>query len=1437
MSLDSLLEDWRESVVGGEDSDDESGEPEAKRRRVEQREEEAASKWYDPGRPMAPEAGVWWCQEAPNFWDIQLGTQRLGEVQRARLQRACEAAEMPEPLQFNHWYRTAVFKTPGNKGESWTEKYDDVSKWFVREVAVTRPNLIVASNPRVLAYLLRNCDATHVRRGFGNPHVTLYKHWFAVTLGGHNCWVLPVPNPDLSKKPSDYDFSVMAQRKWLRDNEEKFELLTKCLRLLPSVLKHNPAEQFNTLDVDRDPRVHDGSHQDFYVNDPDRHDFFQRPVADEALRLAREQIAVKGTRFQVMDAKYEYDANTFLVYGRTEAGETGDGLSVCATVSGFRPGFYVGAEPPQRKRRVILDYDGPPMFIAEDGSEYVTRNAWKNAATRAMGKFQEGVKNQFGCQRGGNVFVDACKKQSFWGYQGKKRKLFWRIECASFKILKTIVEYCKNAFPLLHTYENHVAPVSQLLLHTNVYAGGWVEVHNCTTLQNYARRTSCDVELCVNVDDFCAPADSTYVGGRAPNAPLRQLSWDIETHSRRTTLPQPFYDPIACIGCTVQTLRGGERGRTRTDDGHRGDGELDHVAMFVVGTCAPIADRWGTNEVLTTIYSFRTEAAMLRGWARYVQQVDPDLMMGYNSKSFDGRYVINRGRRLGVWGVSRYDVGKVPGGPPLGRLLDAEPDYREQLFQTKARGQRIQVHVDMPGRADLDLLEVFLGRPQKLPRYTLNYVSQTTLEDRKADVPHAAIPFLYEGGADTRSRLCRYCVIDTLLPVRLVNFLSILYELIATARMVSCLMPGDLPVRGVQVKVFSALLRENHVTGHKKLIPAPRDDTPNALEEGADRPGEEDDVMANREASYGGAIVLPPLLGLWENIICLDYASLYPSIMRTHNISHDMELNVDDRELWPDLPDSVFERSLAQPCDEHGKPIPGAEPLPVLYVQQNDDEEDKTRPEGLLPRALTKMLSERKRVKREMKQVLKRCETDPHAATLYAILDGQQQAIKIICNSVYGACGAKQGSLARQSLAASVTARGQWYIKRTRDKFIERYPGTICVGGDTDSVFLQIPGIESAEKAEARMRELEEFAATFHKAKMKLEYEKIFLKQLILAKKRYIYIVKEPGKDPKIGAKGIETVRRDQIPYLQELLPRIIEEKLFRMDADDADVEGAREMIRDASRELLEGRVGVEKLALSTKLSRRNYKSDTLPNVALARRMEGRGDRPPELGERFMYVFTESSKRDKAYQRVETPEYALRNGIRIDYRHYLVAKMMKPLMRLMYHFYQWTAQVRTRAVDGSTRARQRDSDWDDARYKREKNKSLKKWLFGGLTNVRQQNRPSDGRGMLAFTRPLLTCAVCKKSKSFEHVCKTCQTKKSAEDAERVRAWMREQRGGLDGELERRMAVCRDCLAVRTNAEVMCDNNACPEFFPRLRAQIAADKAETRHQSISKLLDW
>ncbi|TMS36319.1 hypothetical protein L596_003510 [Steinernema carpocapsae] len=237
-------------------------------------------------------------------------------------------------------------------------------------------------------------------------------------------------------------------------------------------------------------------------------------------------------------------------------------------------------------------------------------------------------------------------------------------------------------------------------------------------------------------------------------------------------------------------------------------------------------------------------------WTDFIQQVDPDIITGYNIQNFDIPYIINRAEALKIFNPVAY----------LGRILKTPSKVRESTLQSKQMGNRTIKNVNMEGRIIFDVLQVVL-RDYKLRSYTLNNVSYHFLCEQKEDVEYSIIPDLQNGNAETRRRLAVYCMKDAYLPLKLLEKLMSIINYMEMARVTGVPL-NFLLTRGQQVKVLSQILRKTK--SENLFLPV--------IE------------VRQAEETYEGATVIEPKRGFYkEPIATLDFASLYPSIMIAHN--------------------------------------------------------------------------------------------------------------------------------------------------------------------------------------------------------------------------------------------------------------------------------------------------------------------------------------------------------------------------------------------------------------------------------------------------------------------------------------------------------------------------------------------------------------------------
>lgn len=394
--------------------------------------------------------------------------------------------------------------------------------------------------------------------------------------------------------------------------------------------------------------------------------------------------------------------------------------------------------------------------------------------------------------------------------------------------------------------------------------------------------------------------------------------------------------------------------------------------------------------------SFTTESAMIKAFLRYVQSVSPDILTGYNINRFDNTYIETRCKKLGIhfkWS----------------RLKGYTSTIRHITTHSNQKGTQEQYRLDIPGVVVMDGYEVMRAQ-HNLSKYSLEAVAQKFLGTGKDDMPYHLIPEKFKT-PEGRKELADYCVKDCKLVVDLFDKLKKVVNLVQMAQVTGC-FAVDILNRGQGIRTITLM----HYYCKEKNIFIPRSD--------------------KESTHFEGAVVVSPKIGMYEQVvICVDFASLYPSIMRALNMCYSTLVTKEQIEAngWVE--------------GEDVRTVPDYEWINGrLKVTHNPDNcsflTTKVR-QGILPLMLATMYNERKRVKKIMKQ--------HYGTDDYAVFDGKQLALKIVMNSVYGFTGARKGYLPEPRIASSVTKYGRGLTLRTMDSVNNNpvWKGSEVIYGDS----------------------------------------------------------------------------------------------------------------------------------------------------------------------------------------------------------------------------------------------------------------------------------------------------------------------------------------------------------------------------------------------------
>uniref|UniRef100_A0A8C2XJA7 DNA polymerase n=1 Tax=Cyclopterus lumpus TaxID=8103 RepID=A0A8C2XJA7_CYCLU len=492
-------------------------------------------------------------------------------------------------------------------------------------------------------------------------------------------------------------------------------------------------------------------------------------------------------------------------------GVTDSGNSVCCHIHGFAPYFYVPA---------------PSGFTSDDLGEF--KRELNSVVLKDMRSNKDNISVTV-------LAVDITRKESMYGYHGKRSLDFLRITMAMPRLIAPAKRVLEQGFKFGHfpingyqSYEANIDFEIRFMVDSDVVGCCWIELP-----KNKYRVSLCQYEVDVGWTDFIShPAEGDW----QRIAPLRVLSFDIECAGRKGIFPEADKDPVIQIASMVQ---------------RQGETEPFIRTVFTLQSCASI--------VGSQILCFTQEKQLLQSWAEFLRTVDPDIITGYNIQNFDFPYLLNRATVLKANLFSH-----------LGRVRNMKSVLRDQNFQSKQMGRRENKITNIEGRVQFDLLQVLL-RDYKLRSYTLNAVSFHFLQEQKEDVQHSIITDLQNGNEQTRRRLAVYCLKDAYLPLRLLQKLMCVINYMEMARVTGVPLTYLLS-RGQQIKVVSQLLRQ--AMKQDLVMPVVKPE------------GGED---------YTGATVIEPEKGYYSvPIATLDFSSLYPSIMMAHNLCYTTLLQKED---------------------------------------------------------------------------------------------------------------------------------------------------------------------------------------------------------------------------------------------------------------------------------------------------------------------------------------------------------------------------------------------------------------------------------------------------------------------------------------------------------------------------------------------------------------
>lgn len=555
-----------------------------------------------------------------------------------------------------------------------------------------------------------------------------------------------------------------------------------------------------------------------------------------------------------------------------------------------------------------------------------------------------------------------------------------------------------------------------------------------------------------------------------------------------------------------------------------------------------------TEEIgLDYVETVEDEKELINRFIEVIEQRDVDVVTGYNTDEFDFQVLRERAEHHG------FELS-------MGRAGERMKFNQRGRFS----GARLK------GRMHLDLYPFvahIMQQSLESEVLDLDSVAEEILGRRKDEMSWEEMKQSWREKEDLE-RFAEYAMKDSELAFELGK--EIIPQILELSR-IAGLIPFDACRLTYGQLTENYLLREAHERDMLAL----------------NRPSRDERSKRRRQKPYEGGFVYTPEAGLYDDIVLLDFRSLYPTVMVAHNISPDT-LNLQD-------------------CNERFE----LEEFDYDFCQDS---------QGFFPELVERLVEDRLVIKEKMTNL-------NEDSRKYRSLNSRQQAEKILANSFYGYLGYSGARWYSRECAEATTFLGRKYIQDSIREAEEQ--GFEIVYGDTDSLFLK--GENIRERIDGFIEKVNNELPEF----MELEFEGYFERGFFTstesgkgAKKKYALL----SEDGDLKITGFEHVRRDWSPLAKETQKKVLEKVL------GGEVDEAASMVKHTIEELQSGEVPVENLKIYTQMKKKpeNYES-TAPHVEAAKKAIERGEEIPP-GTTIDYVITRGS--DNISSRAELTKYA-----------------------------------------------------------------------------------------------------------------------------------------------------------------------------------------------------
>ncbi len=495
----------------------------------------------------------------------------------------------------------------------------------------------------------------------------------------------------------------------------------------------------------------------------------------------------------------------------------------------------------------------------------------------------------------------------------------------------------------------------------------------------------------------------------------------------------------------------------------------------------------------------RDDKDIIKEFIKTIKNEDPDVIVTFNGDEFDWPYLRKR--------AEKHDI-----------QLEVGRDKSTPQWHGGARKK-----VAIKGRLNVDLYRIAERDIGEVKMMSLEEVADflgVKSKDDRCNLEGSLIGEYWKD-KEKRNKLFRYARDDVESTYGIAN------ELVPTQIEISKMIKQFLDKvskmgRGRQVEWY--LMAEAYL--QNELIP------------------NKGNYAARSQETYSGGFVLEPKRGLHEDVVSLDFSSMYPSLMVSYNIS----------------PDTLI-------SEEENKELQENE----YYEAPEVHHKFKKKPNGFFKSILKDLINRRNKIKEKMNN------NDSEQET--RLLNIRQKALKTLTNSFYGYTGWSAARWYKKECAEATTAWGREMIKKGIET--AENEGFEVIYSDTDSIFVKYP--DSRDKVKEKSEELAEKLTK--ELPLILEVEDYF-KTIFFTENKKRYAGLKSNED--IYIRGLEVRRGDWCKLAKKIQKKVISKILKEKDPDSA-----LELVKKTVNDIKNGNVLYGDLIIRKTLKKKisNYKS------------------------------------------------------------------------------------------------------------------------------------------------------------------------------------------------------------------------------------------------------